>query len=141
MVSVTMPFETETTLTVSDSWFTTQASSLPATPGLMLTDTGSIPTGISTSNFGLAGLPGAVRLNTDRVALGVFTANRRVPSAEIRTGLVCAPSKLTYAAGGTCAASGAAASRANSAPDRHDCVFLSFNMNPSSLHCVGWELS
>src|ERR1039458_9685063 len=51
MVSVTMPCETETMLTLSDSWLTTQASS--SVRGF--TETGSMPTGISTISAGLDG--------------------------------------------------------------------------------------
>src|SRR5579862_9884440 len=97
MVSVTMPFETETTLMLLETWLTTQASSL--LEGFTLTDTGSIPTGISPISAGAAGL---VRAKTDKVALGVLRANRREPSADMRMGLVWAPSKLTNADGVTC---------------------------------------
>jgi hypothetical protein len=45
-----------------------------------------------------------VTSNTDNDELGVFTANKRVPSAESRIGLVCEASKLAYA--GEAAASG-----------------------------------
>src|SRR5580658_7550747 len=125
-----MPFETETTLTLSDSSLTTQASSLLATAGLMFTDTGSMPTGISAINAGLAGV---AKLNTDKVALGVLTTNKRVPSAEIRTGLTCAPSKLTYELGAW-AARGTAASTARSALNGHACFIFNVNMNPPKTH-------
>src|SRR5258708_4551510 len=94
MVSVTIPFATETTLTESDSWFTTQASSLVRG----LTETGSMPTGISAINLGLDAV---VTSKTDSRASAVLTANSRVPSGDKRMGLVCAPSKLTYALSGT----------------------------------------
>src|ERR1700691_3435679 len=103
MVSVTIPLETETTLTLSDTWLTTQASSLLV--GFTFTETGSIPTGISTVNLGAAGL---VRSKTETRASGVLTANRRAPSGDMRIGLVCAPSKMTKADGGTCASTSAA---------------------------------
>src|SRR5580658_1236050 len=96
--------------------------------GLMLTETGSMPTGISAINAGLDGVPVQVdevlTQKTDKVPLGVFTANRRVPSAEIRMGLVCAPSKLTKALGGACAAMGPAASAANNTLNTPDLIVL-----------------
>src|SRR5579863_5723495 len=98
MVSVTIPFETETTLILSDSWLTTQASSLLC--GFTFTETGSIPTGISTIREGLDGFDTS---KTDTRLSGVFNANSREPSAERRIGLVWAPSKLTKAVNGTCA--------------------------------------
>src|ERR1017187_4987847 len=99
MVSVTMPCETETMLTLSDSWLTTQASS--SVRGF--TETGSMPTGISAIS---AGLDGFEMSKTDTRVSGVFKANRRVPSEDKRMGFVWAPSKLTNAFGGTCAATG-----------------------------------
>jgi hypothetical protein len=42
------------------------------------------------------GLLGWVTLNTDNDAFAVFTANKRVPSAESLIGLVCEPSKFAY---------------------------------------------
>src|SRR5450755_942963 len=93
-----MPFETERILTLSDTWLTTQASSLLL--GFTFTDTGSIPTGISASSAGAEGL---VRSKTETRESGVFKANSRVPSPDMRIGLVCAPSKLTNSPGGTCA--------------------------------------
>src|SRR6516165_5207732 len=50
-VSITTPRETDTTLTLSDTSFTTHASSLFTA----LTDTGSTPTGISAIRNGLSG--------------------------------------------------------------------------------------
>src|ERR1039457_109549 len=63
-------------------------------------ETGPSPTGIWASRLGLAGV---VTSNTESEAFGVFTANRSVPSAERRTGLVCASSKLAKTGGGACA--------------------------------------
>src|SRR5882672_6203242 len=85
-----MRWETETTLMLSETSLTTQTSSLLRG----LTETGSRPTGISASNRGLEGW---VTSNTDNRPSGVLTANNREPSGESRTGLVCLPSKFTYA--------------------------------------------
>ncbi len=76
-------------LTLSDTSFTTQASSLSRA----LTETGSRPTGISAINRGFEGW---VTSKTDNRASGVLTAKSRVPSGDSRTGLVCLLSKLTY---------------------------------------------
>src|SRR5262249_38752282 len=95
MVSVTIPLETETMLMLLDTWLTTHTSSL----FLGFSETGSRPTGISAINTGFAGW---VTSNTDNVAFGVLTANKRVPSGERRMGLVCAPSKFAKAPDGTC---------------------------------------
>src|SRR6476469_5650093 len=73
---------------LSDTSFTTHTSSLFSG----LTDTGSIPTGISAIS---TGLPGFDTSKTDKRESGVLTAKRRVPSGERRIGLVCLPSKLT----------------------------------------------
>src|SRR6185369_272778 len=86
-----MPRETDTTLMLSESSFTTHASSLFRG----FTDTGSRPTGISAMRMGFEGLEVS---NTESRASGVFTANSRVPSGESRTGAVCLPSKLTKVA-------------------------------------------
>src|SRR5262245_10049844 len=67
IVSRTTPWETETTLTESPRWFTTQTSS--AVRGA--TETGSAPTGISFSRTGAAGF---ARENTARRPSGVLTA-------------------------------------------------------------------
>src|SRR5687768_11056230 len=83
-----MPRETETMLTLSESWLTTHASSFVRG----LTDTGSRPTGISAIQTGAVGMETS---NTERALWAVLTANRRVPSGDKRTGLVCAPSKLS----------------------------------------------
>src|SRR5687767_5039477 len=80
--------DTETMLMLSDTSFTTHASSLLRG----FTDTGSIPTGISAIRIGLLGLEMS---NTDNRASGVFTAKSRVASGETRIGLTCLPSKLT----------------------------------------------
>jgi hypothetical protein len=88
IVSVTIPLETETILTLSDVWLTTQASS--AVRGF--TDTGSMPTGISAINRGRLGLD---KSNTETRASGVSTANSREPSGDNRIGWVWAPSKFT----------------------------------------------
>src|ERR1035441_3865201 len=90
------PATAETTLMLLETWLTTQASS----PVRGFTETGPSPTGIWASNLGLVGV---VTSNTESDALGVFTANRSVPSAERRTGLVCASSKLAKTGGGACA--------------------------------------
>ena len=84
---MTMPRETETTLTLSETSFTTHASSLESG----FTETGSRPTGISAMSTGLDGLETS---KTESRASGVFTANSRVPSGERRTGAVCLPSKF-----------------------------------------------
>src|ERR1700733_3568258 len=81
MVSVTTPSETDTTLTLPETSFTTQASLLVRG----FTETGSTPTGISAINAGVAG---CVTLKTDNVPFGVLTAKRRVPSADRRIGFV-----------------------------------------------------
>src|ERR1700677_1164675 len=96
MVLVTIPCDTDTTLTLLETWLTTHATS--SLSGF--TDTGPSPTGIWTSKLGA---PGAVTSNTDKDEFAVFTANRRVPSAESRMGLVCAASKFAKAGGGACA--------------------------------------
>src|ERR1700722_3995401 len=96
MVSVTMPCDTETILTLLEVWLTTHASS--SVSGF--TETGPSPTGIWASKLGE---PGVVTLNTDNDAFAVFTANRRVPSAESRIGLVWDSSKFANAGGGACA--------------------------------------
>src|ERR1039457_919281 len=83
-------------LTLLETWLTTPASSL----GRGFTETGPSPTGIWASKLGL---PGVVTSNTESEAFGVFTANKRVLSAERRTGLVCASSKLAKTGGGACA--------------------------------------
>src|SRR5215208_405803 len=75
---------------LSETWLTTQASSFVRA----FTETGSIPTGTSAIS---AGVEGCVRSKTDSRASGVLTANNRVPSGEILTGLVCDPSKFTNA--------------------------------------------
>jgi hypothetical protein len=95
MVAVTMPFDTEITLMLLETWLTTQATS--SDNGL--TETGPSPTGISTSNVGWAGV---VTLNTDNELFAVLTANKRVPSAERRIGLVCDGSKFAYAGDAAC---------------------------------------
>lgn len=87
-VSVTMPRETETTLTLSETSFTTHTSSLFSG----FTETGSMPTGISATRIGFEGFDVS---NTESRASGVLTANSRVPSGESRAGAVCLPSKLT----------------------------------------------
>src|ERR1039458_9905607 len=69
------PATAETTLMLLETWLTTQASS----PVRGFTETGPSPTGIWASNLGLVGV---VTSNTESDALGVFTANRSVPSAE-----------------------------------------------------------
>src|SRR5271155_4049654 len=96
MVLVTIPFDTETMLTLLEAWFTTHATS--SLSGL--TETGPSPTGIWASKVGL---PGVLTLNTDREEFAVFTANRRVPSGESRMGLVCASSKFAKTGGGVSA--------------------------------------
>jgi hypothetical protein len=65
-----------------------------------LTETGPSPTGISTSNVGLAAV---LTLNTDNELFAVLTANKRVPSDESRIGLVCEGSKLAGAGEADCA--------------------------------------
>src|ERR1035441_5499784 len=96
MVSTTIPCETETMLTLLETWLTTHTSS----PVRGFTETGPSPTGIWASKLGLAGV---VTSNTESDAFGVFTANRRVPSAERRTVLGFASSKLAKTGGGACA--------------------------------------
>src|SRR5688500_6650968 len=85
--------ETDTILMLSDTSFTTHASS--AFRGL--TETGSIPTGISAIRTGLFGFEIS---KTARRASGALTANNGVPSGETRTGLTCFPSKLTRVCAG-----------------------------------------
>src|SRR6266478_2520531 len=87
MVSVTMCRETETTLMLSETSLTTHASSLLSG----LTETGSMPTGISAMRIGF---PGLETSKTDSRESGVLTAKSRIPSGERRIGLVCLPSKL-----------------------------------------------
>src|SRR5579859_2310931 len=70
-VSVTM-------LTLSDRWLTTQTSELVRAA----TATGSRPTGTRAANV----IPLAVTLKISRVAFGVFTANRCVPSGDSAIG-------------------------------------------------------
>jgi hypothetical protein len=72
-----------------DTWLTTQTSVLDSG----FTETGPNPTGISYSNAGVAGV---LTSNTDNELFAVLTANKRVPSAERRTGLVCPSSKFAY---------------------------------------------
>src|SRR5918996_5637851 len=83
-----MPAATETTLMLSETWFTTHASSRVRG----LTDTGSMPTGTSRNNVRS---PDVDTSKTDNRASGVFMAKRRVPSGDSRIGFVCAASKLT----------------------------------------------
>jgi hypothetical protein len=92
-VSVTIPRERETMLIVSETWLTTQASSVERG----WTETGPIPTGISVSKTGADW----VTSNTESRASGVLTAKRRVPSADNRIGFVWAASKFTNDAGFT----------------------------------------
>src|SRR5688572_16370248 len=88
MVSVTTCCDTETTLTLSETSFTTHASSLLKG----FTETGSMPTGISAMRIGFCGFETS---KTESRLSGVFTAKRREPSGERRTGEVCLPSKFT----------------------------------------------
>src|SRR3954470_7977562 len=107
--------ETETMLTLSETSFTTQASSLL----MALTETGSTPTGISAMRIGFFGLETS---NTERRLSGVFTANKREPSGERRTGDVCLASKLTN----VCAASGDTAIKSMSAAKRRAIWLIRF---------------
>src|SRR5580765_4663607 len=92
IVSVTMPCETETTLTVFETWLATQTSSSLRE----FTETGPTPTGISAISDGFVG---RVTSKTDNDAFSLFTAKSRVVSADRRTGLVCAGSKLAKGVG------------------------------------------
>ena len=76
-VSTTIPRETDTTLTLSDTWLTTQASSSLTA----WTDTGSIPTGISRISWGAAGV---VRSKMERRASAVFTTKAGYRSDRAR---------------------------------------------------------
>src|SRR5947208_10778328 len=87
IVSVTIPLTIETTLTLSDNSLTTHASSFVRA----LTETGSIPTGISFASTG----GDWVMLKTERRASALLTAKSRWPSGERRNGEVCRASKLT----------------------------------------------
>ena len=69
---------TETTLTLSERWFTTQTSLLFRAA----TATGSMPTGTRPWKT----TPAGVMLNISSVPLGVFTANSMVPSGDIAMG-------------------------------------------------------
>src|ERR1700691_476134 len=102
MVLVTMPpfdhepASGETTLMLLETWLTTQATLSDSG----LTETGPSPTGTSVSNLGVDGV---VTSNTDKDEFAVLTANKRVPSAESRIGLVCEGSKFAYAGEADCA--------------------------------------
>src|SRR2546425_4021652 len=87
-VSRTARRETEITLMLSETSFTTHASSLLSG----WTETGSRPTGISAIRIGFWTRETS---KTETRLSGVLTANRREPSGERRTGLVCLASKLT----------------------------------------------
>jgi hypothetical protein len=62
-----MPFDADTTLTLFETWLTTQISSLVRG----FTDTGPTPTGISDNKTGLLGV---VTSNTERELFAEFTA-------------------------------------------------------------------
>src|ERR1700731_3760978 len=76
-----------TMLTLSERWFTTHASVLLRAA----TATGSIPTGTRDCKVN----PAAVMLKTSSAPLGVFTANRVVPSGDIAIGRTCPLSNST----------------------------------------------
>src|ERR1041385_457727 len=86
IVRVTLPVERATTLTESDIQLTTQASRLVRAATL----TGSRPTGISAVRTGAPD----TNWKIDNVALGVFTASKRVPSGVRAKGWICGPSKF-----------------------------------------------
>ena len=86
IVSTTIPSEMDTMLMLSDSSFTTHTSSLVRA----LTETGSMPTGISLARTG--GI--WVMLKIDSRASALFTTNSNVPSGERHN--PCTPPSILF---------------------------------------------
>ena len=113
-------------LTESDIQLTTQASRSLRTATL----TGSRPTGISAVK---TGEPEA-SWKMDRVAFGVLTASRRVPSGVKANGWICGPSKFRYGTDGKpCAEATGVKPRLNIQSAAADKVTIKVSSNRTDL--------